>query len=65
MEDTKEYKDPKQEAEHLKAIYLKGYREGFQASQKMCAAIIRGNGEDMEDREVKDLLFRLSNLLMA
>lgn len=63
--DNKEYKDPEQENEYRKAIYLKGYREGFQASQKMCAAMIRGNAEDIENKDMKHLLVKLSNLLMA
>jgi hypothetical protein len=44
-------KDPNAEAAHLKAIYLKGYREGFQASQKMCAAMILGNAEEVVDNK--------------
>jgi uncharacterized protein YnzC (UPF0291/DUF896 family) len=60
-----ETKDPKQEAQFLKATYLKGYREGFQASQKMCAAMILGNAEDIQDEEVKHLLRRLSDMLIA
>jgi hypothetical protein len=57
--------DPKQEAQFLKATYLKGYREGFSASQKMCAAMVLGNAEEIENEEIKHLLRRLSDLLMA
>jgi hypothetical protein len=60
-----ESKDPRQEERHLRAIYLKGYREGFQASQTMCSAMVLGNAEEIENEEVKHILRRLSEMLMA